>query len=522
MMKGNELIYDASKKGDDWLLEKRTGSCWRVPVTSECLLSTVLMLHLVSDSRRQKIVDYLLKKEVWRTSTAMSMLLLSALNEIGEKALATKIAEQQIASLKESNDLGWGYDFAQALKLLSREGSQSLTKMRRKWLSLFFMASPEAALCSKTSQFYDYLPSWALLLVSLGKPEINHKVESTLTKALNPDGSYAGITVSTIKAAYVFRKLGNEHYAEKAMDWLDNTYNDNGSFRPLFCQDVYDTAWASLALLHSGEAADSAVEWLDSKRVDRGYPYYSGGYYPDIDDTSLILLLKESLSYIDEDDMRSVRFLLESQNPDGGWAYIPLLSMSHALPYRFGFKYIPSFDAFLRQMGSRLMWQRNYQSTIDMTSRALIALAHFKEDAEVKRAVANGASYLLTHFQNGTFHDIHRWSSSLVYETAMALIALFKNGIKNSKTDFAVEWLLNQKIGSGEEAGHVLWALLEGAYSDEHLRKLALLTVSLQKSDGSWDQKVPFSLGPTKYFSLFSQASPLYTLHLYIKRLQSN
>jgi len=521
-MNSNELIYDAANKGDDWLLEKKTGSCWRVPVTSECLLSTVLMLYLVSDSRRQKIVDYLLNKKAWRTSTVMSTLLVSALNEIGEKALATEIAEQQIASLKESNDLEWDYDFVQALKLLKPgEGSQSLTKMKRKLLSLFFMAFPEAALCSKTSQFYDYLPSWALLLVSLGKTEINHKVESALTKALNPDGSYAGITVSTIKAAYVLRKLGNEHYAEKAMDWLDNTHNDNGSFRPIFCQDVYDTAWASLALLHLGGAVDSAVEWLDSKRVGRGYPYYSGGYYPDADDTSLILLLKQSLNYIDEDDMRSVRFLLESQNPDGGWAYISLLSMSHALPYRFGFKHIPSFDAFLRQMGSRLMWQRSYQSTIDMTSRTLVALARFKEDVEVKRAVANGASYLLTHFQNSTFHDIHRWSDSLVYETAMALIALFKNRIKNPKTDFAVKWLLNQKIGSGEEAGHVLWALLEGGYSDEHLRKMALLTVSLQKSDGSWDQKVPFVSGPTKYFSLFSQASPLYALHLYIQKLQS-
>jgi len=119
------------------------------------------------------------------------------------------------------------------------------------------------------------------------------------------------------------------------------------------------------------------------------------------------------------------------------------------------------------------------------------------------------------------FHSAHKWTFSDIYETSMALIALYRNGVKNEKTKSAIKWLLDQKIEFAEDAAHVLWALLEGDHERKYPDKMAEIISSKQLPDGSWQHNVGFFLGSAKYYSLFSMASPLYALSLYKNRYES-
>lgn len=514
-------VSEAINRASTWLERNQSKGCWRIPVISECSISTAWSLQIIEKSKKKRrIMDYLLKTKVWETDlTAASFLLVTLLEENAKLARAT--AKEYLKECRK-----WSISkIDKALKFfLLKEnfpirGLNLIARARRQYYHFLMKTSPRLSWSSRSSLFYDYLPHFAPLMITQKKRFcINDRIEAELIESLNKDGSYAGNTVQTIKSAYVLRQLGNEYYSRKAISWLDKVFNQNGSFRPILYQDVYDTSWAALALARSREkCVDSALQWLESAKVGTGYPYYSYSYYADPDDTSLVLLLKRLTNCLNSSDSQSLDFLLKSQNPDGGWSFLPFFVLSPN-PFARLKNFIPYLDKF--SLIHRLtLWQRAFNSTIDMTSRVAITLSSFKKNVKIKKALAKGVKYLLNHYWNGRFHTSLRWTDTDIYETSMALIALFRNGIHNRQTQTSIRWLQSQPINTTEDATHLLWALIEGDIKEQEQRELANFIVSKQSEDGSWAPGVSFFSGSARFYSqVFSTAAPLYVLHLYAEK----
>src|SRR6266853_4590652 len=114
-------------------------------------------------------------------------------------------------------------------------------------------------------------------------------------------------------------------------------------FQPCF-SPVWDTAIAMLALAESGlEVQDSlrrGADWLLSKEVRRKgdwsvkrpntepsgwYFEFANEFYPDIDDTAMVLLALHHAKASNEAAhnacvKRAISWLLDMQSSDGGWA----------------------------------------------------------------------------------------------------------------------------------------------------------------------------------------------------------
>jgi hypothetical protein len=521
-----KVINNAKK----WLYKHKTGSSWTFPVISECPVSTALSLFVVDDKTRYKAIEYLMNTKVWERNLYAAGIFVLALKEIGDYRRAEKVlhlCEKEIKKPEKKSKVLHHQVYHDKMEKLLEElkyafplGINERDLSTVPLYSLLFKLTPQKWWYDRTSYFHDFFPTIAPMLISKNNfSRANKKVVNALKKALNADGSYGGVTGVTIMSTYALRQLGED--AEESLKWLEKARNENGSFRPLFCQNVYDTAWVCLALAELGEDVRDALEWLESKKVAHGYPYVASGYFPDPDDTSLVLLLKKHLNCINADDHESLDFIIKIQNPDGGWSYCPLYK--HPIRLKFLSLIINGLGLFTtsqrRGYGFLAMFHptRNYISTIDMTARALITLSYFKDLNGVKKSINMGIKYLLKYYSNGRFRASHRWTFSDIYETSMALIALYKNGVKNEKTSSAMKWVLSQKIEFAEDAAHVLWALIEGNYEREYMDKMVKIIAEKQLPDGSWQPNVGFFLGSAKYYSLFSIAAPLYALALYEK-----
>lgn len=533
----DEDIEEAIDNAKNWLYKYKAGSSFCFKVISECPVSTALALYVVEGNIRSKAIEYLINIKVWEKNLFAAALFVSALRECGEECMSEEIrrlCEKELEkkpSEKKSRVLHHQVYHSKIEKLMEELRYTFPIGISEKDISVIpiyttiFKLLHKHSWYSRTSFLHDFFPFIAPMIVSSKNNKLNQKVVDTLIKALNEDGSYGGVTAPTILSIWVLRMFGEEYHARRSLKWLEKAMNENGSFRPLLRQDVYDTAWVSLAFANLGENVDEEIEWLKGTKVAHGYPYVSSGYFPDPDDTSLVLLTKKYLNKIDSSDYESLNFLLESQNSDGGWCYCPLYK--HAILYKTLAILLNGIGLFTTSMGrgygflAVLHPPRNYVSTIDMTARALITLSNFKEDTHVKKSIDKGIRYLLRHYSNGEFHSSHKWTFSDIYETSMALIALYKNGVKNEKTNSAMKWLLNQKIEFAEDAAHVLWALIEGNHEREYMEDMVNIISSKQLPDGSWKPNVGFFLGSAKYYSLFSIASPLYALALYKNRYGS-
>lgn len=488
-----------------WLKQKETGGFWRIPVISSCLESTVLSLTVVEDARkRERIFDYLLENEFWKKSFVVPTFFMNALEE--DEILREEVKEKLTKKTEG----------AFLRKSFTGKSIAAKSLLRAYYLSLF-KTSPKFTWSSRTSVFYDNLPHVAPLIYSKKATEINRRLEEELIRGMNKDGSYAGNTIQTIKSAYILKKLGNEYYTKKAIRWLDKVYNNDGSFRPILYQDVYDTLWAALALSNLNENIESTLTWLESVRVEVGYPYYSFSYYPDPDDTSLALLLRKNLNLIDKRDDASIEFLLKSQNRDGGWSFLPFSYLS-------SYSFLRVLKPLLQIVGANerarkanphvlTMWQRSFQSTVDMTSRVINTLVSFREKLNVKHALFKGISFLTSHYSEGSFHAPLRWLDSDAYENSLALIALHRMGINCEKILKVQE--LNAPLERVENVSHILWSLLECGASKKHCQKYIDFIEAKQSNDGSWKAETPFFSGSAKFCSqVFSTSLSLFVLSL--------
>jgi squalene-hopene/tetraprenyl-beta-curcumene cyclase len=328
---------------------------------------------------------------------------------------------------------------------------------------------------------------------------------------------------------------------------------DTIRLQPCF-SPVWDTALTLIALADGGVSSEAAavskgIRWLLDREVHRpgdwsitnpnlepaGWFFeYRNGFYPDTDDTAMVLMaLARSKSEIRSTKLetnpkheiqnqtspmqRGLRWLLEMQNDDGGWA------------------------AFDRNINRELLTKVPFAdhnamldpSCPDITGRVLEALGHFGYSVG-QRAVDRAVAFIEKN-QNSDGAWIGRWGVNYIYGTWQVLAGLARIGfdMNHPMVRRAVAWLksVQQPAGGWGEtcrsyddptlagkgtptASQTAWALLGliavgEAQSDEVEAGIDFL-LRTQRLDGGWDEEPFTGTGFPKVFYLKYHMYSLY------------
>jgi len=338
--------------------------------------------------------------------------------------------------------------------------------------------------------------------------------------------------------------------ARQALEALEIEDDDTLKVQPC-TSPVWDTAIAANALAEAGMPSDSrelteAAGWLIAKEVrNRGdwsvkrpdtepsgwYFEYENEFYPDIDDTAMVLL---ALSKVSEEAgqveavRRAVDWILAMQGRDGGWASFDVDNN------RKLFCHIPFADhnAMIDP------------STADVTGRVLEMLAAHGFD-ESHRPVRRAVNFLLKEQErDGSWYG--RWGVNYIYGTWQAIKGLTAIGLAREHDAIVrgARWLLlcqNPDGGWGETcltyedpskrgtgpstASQTAWALMglmaAGHAEGEAARKGVDFLLRTQNADGSWNEEQWTATGFPKVFylryHLYGNSFPTWALGMYAR-----
>ncbi|MFW6323497.1 MAG: squalene--hopene cyclase [Desulfovibrionales bacterium] len=325
-----------------------------------------------------------------------------------------------------------------------------------------------------------------------------------------------------------------------------------------FCQPclspVWDTCLSLSALLEAGmdrehQAIKQSVDWLFQKQIfkpgdwSRRNPKLAPGawafqfentYYPDVDDTSMVLMGLIRAGCLDKKDHRerfskAVNWLLGLQSSDGGWGAFDVDNN------RLYLNNIPFADH-----GALLD-----PSTSDLTGRCVELLSLLGFDRTFP-PIARGLRFLRKEQEEfGGWYG--RWGVNYIYGTWSVLMGLRQAGedMRLPYVRRAVDWLKtcqNPDGGWGETcytyndpamagqgpstASQTAWALLglmaAGEERSATVRKGVNHLVAGQTDQGGWQERHYTGTGFPRVFYLryhgYSQYFPLWALGVY-KRL---
>ena len=352
----------------------------------------------------------------------------------------------------------------------------------------------------------------------------------------------------------------------EAQRQFDNLLVDDGErffFQPCF-SPVWDTAIASHALSEADSILDGGldptpreepvrntmtrtVDWLLGKEVRRKgdwsvkrpnsepsgwYFEFANEFYPDIDDTAMVLLGMKHWPASNEIARkacteRAVRWLLDMQGKDGGWAAFDVDNNWEPLSH------VPFADhnAMLDP------------SCPDITGRVMEALCSYGLDGN-HPAIQRGVDFLLrTQEQDGSWYG--RWGVAYIYGTFLALRGLRAAGVSDREACVlrAGEWLRsiqNADGGWGESCAsydqlsfvpatstpsQTAWAVLGllagGDETSGSLLKGVEYLIESQRPDGTWDEQLATGTGFPKVFylsyHLYRNSFPLLALSAWAK-----
>jgi squalene-hopene/tetraprenyl-beta-curcumene cyclase len=324
-------------------------------------------------------------------------------------------------------------------------------------------------------------------------------------------------------------------------------------FQPCF-SPVWDTAIAAYALAQAGarDSLEKAADWLIAREVRRpgdwsvkrphvepsGWAFeYDNPFYPDIDDTAMVMLSLSQASGRDAARQqachrRALDWLLAMQSRDGGWA---------------------AFDAdnnweFLRQVPFADHNAMLDPTCADITGRVLEALAAHGLDRG-HRAIRRGVEWLVKHQEaDGSWYG--RWGVAYIYGTCFALRGLAAAGESDREAHVlrAGEWLRsiqNADGGWGESCAsydhgaftpgpstpsQTAWAILGlvagGDANGSSVRQGVEYLLESQNADGSWDEEPATGTGFPKVFylnyRLYKDYFPLLALASFLSARNEN
>ncbi|HTX76887.1 MAG TPA: squalene--hopene cyclase [Terracidiphilus sp.] len=313
---------------------------------------------------------------------------------------------------------------------------------------------------------------------------------------------------------------------------------------------VWDTAIAAFALGEMGGPAEeltAAADWLLDKEIRRrgdwatkrpdltpsGWVFeFANEYYPDIDDTAMVLLTLLHAKASDPDrqeraERRALNWILGMQSSDGGWAAFDVdnnWQILNKVPFA-------DHNAMLDP------------TCPDITGRVLESLCRRGFDAE-HPAVARGIDYLLQKQEaNGSWYG--RWGVAYVYGTFLALRGLVAAHVPEATDAIArgAHWLRevqNPDGGWGESClgyttgrfertvstpSQTAWAVLgliaAGAARSNAVADGVRWLVEHQCADGTWDETVTTGTGfPGVFYiryDLYRNYFPLLALAAFAK-----
>jgi squalene-hopene/tetraprenyl-beta-curcumene cyclase len=338
--------------------------------------------------------------------------------------------------------------------------------------------------------------------------------------------------------------------AQQQFERLIVDKGDQFYFQPCF-SPVWDTAIVMFALGEAGfapaDAMRRAADWVLSKEVRRKgdwsvkrpklepagwYFEFANEFYPDIDDTAMVLLGLEHAEAANPEakrasEKRAVDWLLAMQSRDGGWAAFDVDNNWEPLSY------VPFADhnAMLDP------------TCPDITGRVMEALCRMGV-SKSHPAIRRGVEYLIrTQEPDGSWYG--RWGVDYIYGTFLALRGLRAAGESDREAHIlrAGEWLRsiqNADGGWGETcagydnetftaadstASQTAWAILgllaSGDASSMSVNKGVEYLVETQRSDGTWDEALATGTGFPKVFYLtyhyYRNSFPLLALASFLK-----
>ena len=315
----------------------------------------------------------------------------------------------------------------------------------------------------------------------------------------------------------------------------DLLIEEDGTVRIQPCvSPVWDTAIATIALADAElpafhPALLRAVRWLLSKEVrtpgdwqarrpgvePAGWHFqFRNGFYPDVDDTAMVLLALRRTALADDPDVlaatrRGVDWLLAMQNRDGGWA---------------------AFDADVdNEIWTKVPFADHNAmldpSCADITARVLEVLGVLGHRAD-HPAVAKGLDYLWrTQEPEGCWYG--RWGVNYIYGTWQVLLGLkaIDFPMDHPAALRAADWLESvQQVdgGWGEScrsyddpawmgrgaptASQTAWAVLgliaAGRAEGEAVRRGIQYLLDTQDADGTWAEDAYTGTGFPRVFYL--------------------
>lgn len=337
-----------------------------------------------------------------------------------------------------------------------------------------------------------------------------------------------------------------------ALQQFNSLMVDDGErffFQPCF-SPVWDTAIAAYALGQAGasrSACAHAADWLLAREIRRkgdwsvkrpntdpsGWAFeYANAFYPDIDDTAMVLLALSEANGSETAAQRAchrraIDWLLAMQSSDGGWAAFDADNNWQFLSH------VPFADhnAMLDP------------ACADITGRVLEALAAHGIPRS-HSAVERGAQWLIRNQEpDGSWYG--RWGVAYIYGTCFALRGLAASGESDREAHVlrAGEWLRaiqNADGGWGESCAsydngiftpgpstpsQTAWAILGliagGDTSSLSVRHGIEYLLETQRPDGSWDEELATGTGFPKVFylnyHLYKDYFPLLALASFVK-----
>jgi squalene-hopene/tetraprenyl-beta-curcumene cyclase len=310
-------------------------------------------------------------------------------------------------------------------------------------------------------------------------------------------------------------------YKKAAEDFAGLFVDDPDDFRIQPClSPVWDTAISVITLAESGvspehPALQRATDWLVTKEVrirgdwavNNPHPEASGWafeynnvYYPDVDDTAMVLMALRVVRPRDEKALselfrRAVAWQISFQCRDGGWA---------------------AFDKDVTTPWLEDMPFADHNAILDptcsdLTARTLELLGYIGFDPKA-RCVRDGIQFLIdTQEDDGSWYG--RWGVNYIYGTWQVL-----RGLRAIGHDMTQDWILrgrdwlescqNDDGGWGETcatyenpclkgigdstASQTAWAVMGicacGDLDRPSIQRGLRFLLDSQKADGSWDE----------------------------------
>jgi squalene-hopene/tetraprenyl-beta-curcumene cyclase len=356
----------------------------------------------------------------------------------------------------------------------------------------------------------------------------------------------------SVMALDVLGHAANDPVRAEAQRQFDRLCVDDGErffFQPCF-SPVWDTAIGAYAIADAEPdhaSLGGAADWLLAREIRRkgdwsvkrpqtepsGWAFeYRNEFYPDIDDTAMVLLALSRAGASDREAQRaSVRrgmdWLLALQSKDGGWA---------------------AFDADNNwQFLSKVPFADHNAildpTCADITGRVLEALAAHQLP-QSHAAVRRGVEWLVKNQQpDGSWYG--RWGVAYIYGTCFALRGLAASGESDREAHVlrGGEWLRsiqNADGGWGESCAsydngvftaaestpsQTAWAIL-GLIAGGDANSLSVRhgiehLLQTQRADGSWSEELATGTGFPKVFylnyRLYKDYFPLLALSTFVK-----